>query len=685
MEETKAIKKLNRDISWLAFNHRVLQEAADKTVPLYERIKFLAIYSSNLDEFFRVRVASLRNIIRLKKKKREKLGLPPKELLAEIIANVDKHQQEFGRIYREEIVKECAEHGVLIKRPEELDVTQRDWVRKYFEKEVRRWLNPSYFEKGLPAPFLKNRGIYFAIRLAADKDPSIIKNVIYEIPTGQLRRFVVLPDSGGKANVMWLDDIIRSGIPSLFFGYNVLGCYCIKVTRDAELYLGEEFTGNFLKQIKKALKNRDIGTPTRLLHDETMPADFVEEIRETFGFSERDLISGGRYHNNFDMFNFPNPGNRLPSYEDMPPLPHPELAGTEDLLSAIREKDRLLHFPYQSFDTVVKFLESCAEDDDVTAIRATLYRVAKDSAIAKALIRAAKKGKKVTTYLEIKARFDEESNLYWLDEFKKAGIEILETFDDLKVHAKLLSVTRNEDGAERNYAYLGTGNFNEKTARIYVDNGILTAGPLADEVVKVFNFIADLENPPPMEHLLVAPYLLQKKLIALIKKEIEFAKQGKEASIYLKLNALEDDDMINILGKAAKAGVKIRMMVRGICRMIPELPEYNGNIEARSIVDRYLEHTRVYWFQNDGDEKLFLASADLMERNLKRRIEVAFPVYQEELKEEIKKSMEIQWADTTHARVISEDASNENPAGEQGRRAQYEIYDFLKSRSSVGA
>ncbi|ACF14316.1 Polyphosphate kinase [Chloroherpeton thalassium ATCC 35110] len=678
----------DRELSWLSFNGRVLQEAKDPSVPLYERIKFLAIYSSNLDEFFRVRVASLRGLKALKKKKQKKLGIDAKEVLSEIHAMVEEQQNAFGKIYRREILPLLGACGIhLIEKP--ISSEQEKFVATYFQENVRPLLAPVFLHRHEPAPFLQNKALYFAIALLTREKQPLEHHALVEIPSGELPRFVMLPSEGREVAIMFLDDIIRESLPELFPEYEVAYAHSIKLTRDAELYIDDEFSGDLIEKIKKGLGKRKTGAPCRFLFDSDMPRNMLHLLMEILLLDEEDIVPGGRYHNYNDFFSFPNPGYETLAYLPQPPLAHPELNLARSFFEQISEKDVLLHFPYQTYDIVLKLLAEATLDQNVEEIFITLYRVNSTSEVVAELLRALENGKKVTVFVEVKARFDEETNFYWADALKCAGARVLFSMPGWKVHAKVCLITRREEGNVQRYAYLATGNFNEKTARIYTDHALLTKhdGITAD-AAKTFDALLKGELYPDkddfhFEHLLVAPYNLRSRFLSLIQNEIENAKLGKPAYMILKMNSLEDSEMIEALYAASQAGVKIRLIVRGIFRLIPGIEGFSDNIEAQSIIDRFLEHGRIYIFANGGDEKIFAASADWMTRNLSRRVEVAFPIYDERLKMEIRDIVNLQLADNQKTRILDAEQQNKyrKPKGDEPKvRAQTDIYRYLKEK-----
>ena len=688
MSETSSDLLFDRELSWLSFNARVLQEAENPNVPLFERLHFLAIFSSNLDEFFRVRVASLRSLLRLKKKKIKKLDFDPAALLDQIVKVVTAQQETYGTILREEVLPGLAEHGIHLIDEKHLEEHQHEKLRTFFWEDVAPHLDPVLIERAEEPPFLENNALYLVTELwertgGISFSTTEVRYALVKVPSPPLQRFVRVPADGEDEHyVMFLDDLVRHFLPDLFPAYDVGKAYAIKLSRDADLYLEDEFSGNLKEMIEKSLSKRKTGTPTRFLYDQRMPQSTLSFLKQRLDIAEEDVIEGWRYHNLNDFFSFPRFGRDDLAYEPMPPLPHPEMDALPSIMAAIREHDRLLHVPYQSFDYVIRFLEEAAEDPDVEGLWITLYRIADDSAVAKALVRAAEQGKQVTAFVEAKARFDEATNLRWAERMEEAGVNVLYSMPGIKVHSKLALVARREDEACAYYAYLGTGNFNEETARVYSDLAVLTADPrLCEEVRKVFAFLEKEDEEPTFEHLLMAPLYLRDAFNRLIDREIENAEAGKDAWILAKMNSLEDPNIIERLYKASQAGVKVRMIVRGFSCLVPGVEGVSENITITSIVDRFLEHARVYVFCNDGDEELYLASADWMKRNLNRRVEVAFPLYDPALIREVRTLLDFQLADNVRARLIDEQQTNpfvEND--DEPVRSQFATYEHFKNK-----
>lgn len=670
---------VHRDLSWLSFNYRVLQEAKDPSVPLLERLKFLAIYSSNLDEFFRVRVANVRNLKKVGKKTKAALDYDPGELLREIHRTVNRQQEEFSAIFEQQIVPELKRERIHILRRLELNDAQRLWVENYFNDNLLPFVMPVLLVKKRIRPFLANAHIYLAVHLRDRKKPlGDSEYAIVKVPSDQMPRFLQLPSEENQHDLIMLEDIVRHNVSALFPGYYILDTYSIKLTRDAELYIDDEFSGDLLQKIKNSLQKRQVGPPSRFVYDREMPSQMLAYLSDTFDVGKNEILPEGRYHNNFDFFKFPDFGLMHMRYKSIPPLPHPRLTGAEDMFAVIREKDQMIHVPYQSYDPVIDFFEKAAEDPDVTHIKVIQYRVARKSRVVNALIKAVQLGKQVSVFVEIKARFDEAANLEWGEKLQKAGARVYYSFPGVKVHSKLALVRRIENGKTQLYAYLSTGNFHEDTAKVYADYGIFTVDPrLTTDISQVFRI---LENIPSdkiqFKHLMVGKHNLRDGLYALIDREIDAAKKGLPASMMIKLNSLEDKEMIKKLYAASKAGVKIQLIIRGICCAVPGIKKLSENIEIISIVDRFLEHARILVFHNGGNEEVYLSSADWMERNLSYRIETTFPVYDPDLKKEILELMHLQLSDNVKARIIDRYHLNQyrRVASDIPIRSQIETY-----------
>ncbi|MBX2840282.1 MAG: polyphosphate kinase 1 [Flammeovirgaceae bacterium] len=686
-EETqKEFTYFNRDISWLSFNYRVLMEAADPAVPLYERIKFLAIFSSNLDEFFRVRVASLRSLLALPKKKIKKnLDFKPKAVFAAIQETVGKHQQEFGEIFRNGILPVLKENGIVLYQETITSEIHKQYIRKYFKNRVLAFLQPVVISNNNNIPFLNNKELYFALELSYTKNQEEEKRfAILNIPSNHLPRFVELPPINGTHYYIFLDDVIRENLDLIFPGFEIKGCFSIKINRDADLLIHDEFSGDLVEKIKKHLSKRNIGVPSRFLYDLNMPEGLQQFLMESLDLSEDDMVPGGRYHNFNDFFGLPNPLKPALENQKLSSLDSRELDNFTTFFEAISRKDYLLHFPYQSYDYVLQFFNEAAIDPFVTKIQLTVYRIAANSFIANALISAAKNGKDVTVFVEVKARFDEANNLKWARLMEEAGVKIMYSIPGLKVHAKIALITKEKEEQKQEFAFLGTGNFNESTAKIYADHGLFTSNELLTQELRgVFQFLKNGEKPE-LKHLLVAQVNLQENFLDLIDNEIHLKKTGEEAFIKIKLNNLEDDVMIDKLYEASNAGVKIDLLVRGICCLIPGVENQSENITVTRVVDQFLEHARVFVFGNGGEPRVIMGSSDWMKRNLYHRVEVCFPLLDENLKAEMLQILDFQLKDNSKAVVLNEIQENckkQRLPLEKECRSQIDIYNYLKEKS----
>jgi polyphosphate kinase len=679
----KTGKYVSRDISWLSFNGRVLDEAKDRSLPLYERFKFLAIYSSNLDESYRVRVAAYR-----------RSALDQKALLQQILSIVDKQQNEFGHVFWKELVPQLRANRIQLYQYRHLNKTRREFVEQFFFQQVLPHLQPILILKGKVLPFLQNDAIYLALKLHKKSMPGEetkkkrkARYAIVNIPTDHLPRFIELPESAGQHCIMFLDDIVRMNLETLFPGYEIASSYSIKLSRDAELGIDDEFTGDLPVKISRSLVKRKTGAPSRFLYDNRIPAPFLDFLIQSLELSRKDLVPGGKYHNFSDLFTLPNPSSPKLETKSLPPLHKKDLEFYPSMFEAIKSRDWMLHFPYHSFDPVIRFLNEAAIDPEVKEIKTTQYRVASDSAVVNALLNAKKNGKRVTVFVELKARFDEFANLRFAKIMGKSGIRIIYSIPGVKVHAKVALVlkkpVKNKQDA---YAFLSTGNFNEKTARIYTDHGLFTSNEkITSELKDLFSFLEKQDVKPKPKHLLVAQLNLKKELVRMIDREISHAVAGHEARMILKMNGLDNRKMIDKLYEASRKGVRIDLLVRGICCLVPG-KKYSENITVTRIVDRFLEHARVFVFHNGGNPEMFMASADWMNRNLDRRIELGFPIYDEGIKKEVLEILDLQLKDNTKARILDGEHNNlRKPAGEGHKvRAQMETYHFLKEQTGAG-
>lgn len=682
----KSVPLINREISWLAFNDRVLQEAYDPTVPLLERIRFMAIFSSNLDEFFRVRVASISRLVNLNIKHKELTGSHPKKLLSQIQKSVIKQQQKFDTLWKDVLIKELEHEKIFLINEQQLNVARGQFVRDYFNQKILSLLVPIMVDNRKTFPELRDKSIYLFVRLSKKGKLSNHRHALIEIPTEIHSRFIVLPETGALKYIILLDDVIRYCLEELFptFDYDHFESYTIKITRDAELDIDNDVSKDFLEVMSKSIKQRKKGKPVRFVYDQQMPQDMLNFLIRHQELKSENLIPGGRYHNFKDFMAFPNVGSAELEYPHLPQLPAKDLALSCSLFTQIAEKDHLVFLPYQSFDYLIHLLREAAIDPKVSSIKITLYRVAQHSSVVHALINAARNGKRVTVFIELKARFDEENNIYYSEKLKEAGIAVLHSAPSLKVHSKMCLISRKEQGKLVHYANLSTGNYNEKTSKIYSDFSFFTADhKLTKEVSDLFESMTKKDLKKEYKHLLVAPYNLRQGFYKLIQREIQQAKKGKPAWIIAKVNSLVDDGIIQQLYKASQAGVKVKIIARGICCLVPGVPGVSENIEVCSIIDKYLEHARVFAFCNGGKESCYLGSADWMKRNLDHRIEVMFPIMDTSLKKEVIDLLNIQLADNVKARVINRTQSNKyRTGGMHNRRAQVDTYTYLQQLNS---
>ena len=684
-------KYFKRDVSWLSFNYRVLLEAEDDTLPVYERIKFLSIYSSNLEEFYEIRVAEHRGVI-MKKNFTEESGDEAEEVLTEITNEVNRQQREYYRIFSEKILPELNRQNIYLYQGSEPEPFHEEFVHNFFNEEVFPFLSPVMIQAGDIRTFIRDRRLYLVIRmvkkskrkLEGDQAPEY-HYALMKIPYAKVPRFIELPQHEGKFYIMFIDDIIRANLANIFPGYIIDSCYSIKISRDADIYLENE-KGNIVESIRKKVKKRKIGALSRFMYDRAMPDDFLSFICEAFGITRDDLVVGGRYLNLQDLAKLPNPKGKELEQKIPTPMRVPYLDEKCSVFRAVKKKDILLHFPYQSFDYLIRFLMEAAFDPKVDEIKITQYRVAENSAVINTLVSAAQNGKKVTVFVELKARFDEENNMSTAERMEQAGIRIIYSIPGLKVHAKVAVIIRKDpdDGNKRrDFAYLSTGNFNEKTARVYSDMALLTCNDeIITDINKVFAVLEGKMAEPTFRHLLVARFNMVPELIRMIHREIEHVKLGRKGRIVLKMNGLHDQNMINELYHASENGVEIDLIVRGICCLVPGQP-YSANIRITRIVDMFLEHSRIWYFYNDGKEDVYLTSADWMRRNLNRRIETAFPILVPEIKQEVIDILKIQMRDNVKACLIDEQLHNNFKHNEEPVkvRSQLAIYEYLKNKS----
>lgn len=673
---------IEKELSWLSFNERVLQEAADKSNPLIERMRFLGIYSNNLDEFYKVRFADLKRRILIGEEQGSRSM--PRHLLKRIQQRVMKSEQEFDGLYNE-LLLELARNQIFLINERQLSANQQVWLRHYFKHELRQHITPILLNHDTDlTEFLKDDYTYLAVEIIRGET---IRYALLEIPSDKVPRFVNLPAESPRRRkpMILLDNILRYCLDDIFkgfFDYDALNAYSMKMTRDAEYDLVNEMESSLLELMSSSLKQRLTAEPVRFVYQRDMPDAMVELLRNKLNISNYDsIVPGGRYHNFKDFIAFPDVGKSNLVNRPLPQIRHVGFDSFRNGFDAIRNRDILLYYPYHTFEHVLELLRQASFDPSVLAIKINIYRVAKDSRIMDAMMHAAYNGKKVTVVVELQARFDEEANILWAKRLTEAGVHVIFSAPGLKIHAKLFLISRREGEDVVRYAHIGTGNFNEKTARLYTDYSLLTADArITNEVRRVFSFIENPYRPVSFEHLLVSPQNSRQMLYQLIDAEIASAQQQRPAGITLKINNLVDNSLIDRLYAASGAGVKVNIVVRGMCSLIPDLPGISENIRVISIVDRYLEHDRVYVFENGGDKKVFLSSADWMTRNIDYRIEVAVSILDPQVKQRILDIMAILFSDTVKARIVDKELGNRYvPRGNRRKvRSQLAIYDYIK-------
>ena len=686
--DEKEYRFINRDLSWLSFNYRVLMEASDETIPLYSRISFLSIFSSNLDEFFRVRMPAIFAFTSIEPKKISIRDEYPKDLVFQVQQVLRQQLAEYGRVLTQEILPALKQNNICLYYGEPVHAAHKEIILDYFLSRILSFLQPVTLRKENQAEiFLENNALYFVVDIESNDQSRKRRFALLNIPSGSLSRFLELPAIGEDHFIIFLDDVIRENLQEVFQGYIVHAAYSIKLTRDAEMNLEDEFTGDIAEKIEKQLEKRDIGRSTRFLYEYDMPDEVRDFLRSYFNLRNEEMVRGGRYHNLKDLGSLPNPAKTKLTYASWPAMAHPAFNNHRSIFKSIDDKDQLLHLPYHSYNYILRFFNEAAIDPHVKEIYVTLYRVASDSHIVNALISAAKNGKKVIVFVELKARFDEANNLHWSKKMKAAGIKIINSIPGLKVHAKVALVNRVEQKQWQHYSFMATGNFNESTGRFYTDHVLFTSQQeFSVELEWLFEYLQSRKLPDeyvkiPFKHLLVSQFNLVKRFNQLIDREIDNAQKGKKARIVIKLNNLQEREMIGRIYDAARAGVKVDLIVRSICCLSPGVSE---NITVRRIVDRYLEHARVFVFHNDGQPEYLMGSADWMSRNLYSRIEVIFPVYDEKLKKEINDILQLQLNDTRKAVLVRADLSNEKilTIGDRSIPAQEAIYNYVKYLSS---
>ena len=700
MSTEKNYRYIDREKSWLAFNARVLQEAADITVPLLERLRFLGIFSNNLDEFFRVRFAAIRRLS-LTGVSGEKLlgGISAQQLVKDITEIVIKQQADSLRILSD-IEAQLVKENIIIINEKEITEDQENFINDFFIQKVSPELVTIILNDLAEFPLLKDTSGYLTIKLVMKseqktkllglvKAKSEVRYAIIEMPKN-INRIVVLPPKNGKQYLILLDDVIRYNLNSIFniFDYESISAHMIKITRDAQLDIDSDLSKSMLEKIATSVKDRRIGEPVRFVYDSSIDKDTLKFFLSKMGIDASDsIIPGGRYHNRRDYMNFPNLGRTDLLYQPKLPLPIEGLSFDGSILNKIALKDYLVYAPYQSFSYVIKFLREAALDPKVTSIKITLYRLAKNSQIISSLINAAKNGKKVTVQIELQARFDEASNISYAEQMQQEGIELIFGIKGLKVHSKICVIDRIEEGKLKRYGIISTGNFNESTAKIYTDVTLLTSHQqILKDVAKVFDFFDVNYRVHRYKHLIVSPHYTRSKFYKLIDREILHANLGKPAFIKLKMNSLSDFPMIDKLYDASNAGVKIQLQIRGICSLIPGVKGMSENIEAISIVDNFLEHSRVFIFCNDNQFDVFISSADFMTRNLDGRVEVTCPIYDEDIKKQIIDTFNVGWKGNVKARLHSEKLDNKYRVRKENEivfRAQNETYNYYCNPNSV--
>ena len=691
---------VNRELSWLKFNARVLQEAADEKVPLLERLRFAGIFSNNLDEFFKVRYATVKRVAMNESSDKE-LGVHAKELLEEITKEVIQLQDESLSIINT-ITEELEKEQIFIVNEKTLLPEHEAFVNTYFYDKVRPALFTIILNDLEKFPQLKDDVAYLAVKMTLKEDEKAsgvqkffsskaykekIQYALIELPT-TLNRFIELPQVGDKHYIIMLDDVIRFCLHLIFsiFNYESLSANMIKITRDAELDIDDDLSKSFVEKISTSVEDRRKGAPVRFVYDKTIDKDTLHFLIEKMGIVNTDsVIPGGRYHNRRDYMSFPSLGRTDLTYAPIHPLPVKGLTSEESLLKKIAEKDYLQFTPYHTFSNIIWFLREAALDPKVKSVKITIYRLAKNSQVVNSLINAVKNGKKVTVQIELQARFDEESNIRYAEQLKAEGVKLIFGVRGLKVHSKICVIEREEGKGIKRYGFISTGNFNESTAKVYTDYTLFTANQdILKEVNKVFNFFETNYNIQKYKHLIVSPHYTKKILKQLIDEEIKNAKAGKEAYIKLKMNNITSYKMIDKLYEASRAGVKIQMIVRGICCLVPGIEGMSENIEVISIVDKFLEHPRLFIFGNNGNPKVYISSADWMTRNISFRVEVGCPIYDETIKQELIDTFEISWTDNVKARVIDQAQDNHyRPHTLPAQRSQVALYEYYQQKNKL--
>ena len=682
IKKAKKNYTVNRDVSWMYFNRRILDEAANQTNPLLERLSFLGIYSNNLDEFFRVRVATLRRMVEIEENINH-VNIDSHKILKKVLKLNEIYNKDFEATFLE-LYKELQNENIFLVNESQLSPEQEEFVETFYREELMNSLFPILVSHMVVQPELNDKSIYLAVKIS--NSVKLEKNnkkeyALIEIPTGEFSRFMVLPKDGDKNCIMFLDDVIRFCLPRIFaqFNHDKYEAYTIKITRDAEMELDNIAYQSVLDKVSKAVKSRKSGLPVRFVYDREIPADLLRFTQKLLKINKNDVhVCSGRYHNLKDLISFPTLKRKELKYISQPPIPILAFEESISLISLIRKKDQYLHFPYHSFDNFIRLLRESAINPEVKEIKISIYRLAKNSKVIKALICAAMNGKKVTAMVELLARFDESSNINWAKKMQDAGIKVILGVEGLKVHSKLAHITARKG----NIACIGTGNFHEGTATVYTDFTLMTAHKaIVDEVESVFEFLEQPYLNPTFKQLIVAPQYMRKKIISLIKTEIDNAKKGLPAYIFCKINHIVDEKIVEKLYEASNAGVKIKLLVRGNCALTTGVRRVSENIQALGIIDRHLEHSRVLIFANGGEERYFIGSADWMSRNLDNRVEVYTPVYDSEFQKQLKTVIEFGLKDNVKARIVDGSGKNElnTTSDETPFRSQKELYQFYKN------
>ena len=681
-----------RDISWLSFNYRVLLEANDDRLPLYERINFISIYSSNLEEFYKIRVADHKAVASGVTQSDEESVQSAAELLENINREVNRQLEDRIRIYEHKILPALRKNHIIFYQSRNVEPFHQEFIRNFFREEIFPFLQPVPVCKDRVVSFLRDNRLYLAVRLfmhgTEQTDPDHVQYFVMKMPYSKVPRFIELPKQGDNYYLMFIEDIIKANIGLIFPGYDVDSSYCIKISRDADILIDDTTsTADLVEQVKKKVKKRKIGAVCRFVYDRGMPSDFLDFLVDAFQINREELVPGDKHLNLEDLRHLPNPNKALKSLEKPKPMKLNCLDEKESIFNYVKQKDLLLYYPYHSFEHFIHFLYEAVHDPQTKEIMVTQYRVAENSAVINTLIAAAQNGKKVTVFVELKARFDEENNLTTAEMMKSAGIKIIYSLPGLKVHAKVALIRRKSKGDDPktcDFAYIGTGNFNEKTAMLYADCGLFTCDHrITKDLHTLFSTLQGKENPK-FSTLLVARFNLIPELNRLIDHEIELAEKGRDGRIILKMNGLQDPAMIDRLYEASQRGVQIDLIVRGICCLIPGQP-YSRNIRVTRIVDTFLEHARVWYFGNGGRPKVYFGSPDWMRRNLYRRIEAVTPVLSPELRQEMIDMLNIQLSDNRKACFVDDRLCNvfKSKHKEESIRAQYTFYNYLKRKNET--